>query len=374
MTQRTLLFSRGSWLGIVLAALTVVLTTSVIHANTVASIAQEKTPLPVAVADFVLTDGYSRRASFVGVARAGSDSAVGFEVGGTIREMPARVGTRVAEGDVLAVLDTDRRQAQLRAAEAELTRIQAELELAQLQKQRLEDLQAKGLASQQAFDEARLGEAALAATLQAVTARRDNAALEISKSSLRAAFDGIVAERLAQEGAVVNAGIPILRLVASDGYEAHVGIPVALGGRLNPGDQLTLRSREREFTAPLRAIRRDVDPTTLTVGAVFSIPSEHSINAGENLLLELEERIDVVGGWLPITALLEGDRGLWNVLVVVPEGDDYITVRESVEVLYSREQRVFVRGTLANGAQVIATGLQRLSPGVRVTPLPAESR
>jgi hypothetical protein len=87
--------------------------------------------------------------------------------------------------------------------------------------------------------------------------------------------------------------------------------------------------------------------------------------------MQFEERVTAPGGWLPLSALLEGDKGLWTVLVTREgESGTIITARESVEVIYNEGDRVYVRGTVANGAAVVASGVQRLSPGSPVEIVP----
>jgi hypothetical protein len=105
--------------------------------------------------------------------------------------------------------------------------------------------------------------------------------------------------------------------------------------------------------------------------AVLTIPEEYALRVGQTLALEFVERVKSEGGWLPITALLEGDKGLWTVLVTKENAEgDTVTARESVEVVHSEGDRVFVRGTVSNKANVIASGMQRLSPGSPVEIVP----
>jgi len=361
------LISRGSLIALVVAVAATAITTGLIRLNTRETVSTQSTPLPVATVKYRTVDHYRRQARLVGTVNAASDSAIGFEVAGTISRMPARVGTRVEEGDIVATLNVERRRAVLAAANAELTRIDAELELAKLQSQRLAELEAQGLAAKQNYDEARLTEKALRASLDAAEARLLSAQLDIEKSSLHAPYRGVVASRLAQEGTVVNAGTPVLRLVAASGYEAQIGVPAQLSAQLIEGNSYALELGEQRFLAPLRAVRADLDSSTLTVGAVFTLPENIRTVAGESVILALDESVTARGGWLPITALVEGDRGLWNILVTTYENGALIAQREAVEVIYVESQRVFVRGTLKDGAEVVATGLQRLSPGSTIT-------
>ena len=54
--------------------------------------------------------------------------------------------------------------------------------------------------------------------MAATQARLNSAELAIEKSTLRAPYDGVIAARLVEEGAAVNPGMPVLRLVANTGY------------------------------------------------------------------------------------------------------------------------------------------------------------
>jgi hypothetical protein len=89
---------------------------------------------------------------------------------------------------------------------------------------------------------------------------------------------------------------------------------------------------------------------------------------GETVTLELGEPVRETGGWLPVSALLEGRRGVWMVLRIESDGERTTAVREAVEVVELRGDQAFVRGTLPPGSSVIASGVHRISPGSQVTP------
>ena len=355
-------------LAVAVAVLFAVTATALIRANAQSNIAAERVPLPVTITRFEMTDGYTRKTNYIGTVRAGNDSAVGFEVGGTLETVPAREGLRVNAGEVLATLNSERRQTALNQAKARLDQALADRDLGQKRLARAEAVVARGLASQQSLDEAALSAAALEAGVVAARAALRNAQLEIEKSTLRAPYDAIVAERLLQPGAAVGVGTPVLRLVMTASREAYVGIPATRATDLIPGHQYTVRLRNQRFRAELQGLRNDVDPITLTVGAILALPADAPVTVGEPVVLELEETVPAEGGWLPLTALIEGHRGLWSVLTVARTSGAPTSVRESVEVIHVSDDRAFVRGTLANGAEVIATGLQRISPGAVIEP------
>ena len=363
---------KSAW-AIGLAVILTLSGTALIKANKVTTTSAEREPMPVAATTYREQPSYQREASYLGVIRAGSDSAVGFEVAGVLTSLTATEGMRVASGEVLAQLGTDRRQARLEAAMATYDRVVAERAQAEARAERIRQLVQDGSASQQDYDDARYAAQALAAAENTAAAQRQSARLELEKSTLRAPYAAVVAERLVQTGAVVAPGTPVLRLVTATGREAHVGVPADVARRLAPGQPYTLLLQGERITAQLRSIRGDLDPATLTVGAVFDLPNGADVAVGASAVLQIAESVSSAGGWLPITALLEASRGLWDVLTITADSNGKQRARrESVEILYTRGNEVFVRGTLTNEVLVVASGLQRISPGDLVEPVLSE--
>ncbi len=325
-----------------------------------------RAPTPVPVAQFTTQDSYRREVSFLGLVRAGRKSNVGFEVAGSLAQLEVTEGSTVSSGDVLARLDTAQLDARREAVAADLQQVTAELELARIKAKRQRDLQATGAVSEEAFDETRLRAQALAAQLESVRAQLRGIDINLEKSVLRAPYDGVVAQRLVDTGAVVNIGVPVLRLVAAGSREAHIGIAAEQTALLEPGQSYRLVLRGQTFEAPLRSIRPDVDPTTLTATAVFELPDAARGLDGEPVTLRVEETVASAGGWLPVSALLEGERGLWTVLRLESTEDGEVSVREAVEVLDVKGNLAYVRGSLAAGQRYITDGVHRIAPGTPV--------
>ena len=338
--------------------------TSLIKANKETTTSAERVPMPVAAVTYRQQPSFTRDANYLGVVRAGTDSVVGFEVAGVLTSLTATEGMRVAPGDVLAQLGTDRRQARLDAAAATLSRVMAERAQAEARAERIAALVEDGSASQQDYDDARFAAQALQAAENTAAAQKQSAQLELNKSTLKAPYNAVVAERLAQTGAVVAPGTPVLRLVTASGREAHIGVPSDVARRLQIGSTHTLLLQGQQVVARLRSVREDLDPATLTVGAVFDLPDDVTSVVGESAVLQVAVTVTSDGGWLPVTALLEASRGLWDVLTITPDEQGKPRAgRESVEILYTRGNEVFVRGTLPDNVAVVASGLQRISPG-----------
>lgn len=338
------------------------------HANAVDHGARAE-PMPVPVTTYSLQDNYQRQRRFLGLVEAGHRADLGFEAAGELAAVRVGEGETVSAGQVLATQDDRRLRAERAAVAADLATLEADLELAQLKARRLQDLQATGAASRDAHDETRLRATALAAQRDAATARLRRLDIELEKTRLLAPYAGVVAARYLDPGTITAPGTPVLRLIQTGGREAHVGVAPTLAERLEPGRDYTLRWRDQEVPATLRAVRPDVDPGTRAATAVFNLPAQSAALDGETVSLALPDTVASRGGWLPVSALLEGQRGIWNVLVVEPGDGGHITTRHVVEVLEIQGDKAFVYGTLADGQAVVADGLHRIAPGAAVTPL-----
>jgi RND family efflux transporter MFP subunit len=356
----------ASVLALAAALLIVAGLTAALHAHLGnAEEAAGRPPLPVTVTTFRGLAGYEREQRFLGVVQAATRSQVGFELPGTIAEILVREGDAVSAGTLLARLDTRSLQARRHAAAATVERVAAERELAAARSERQAPLATSGAISAQAYDDSRLAEKALTSALAAARAELRALDIDIEKSSLRAPYAARVGRQLRDTGAVTQPGAPVFSLVASSAREAHIGVAVEQAQHLETGAKYAVTWRDTSVEATLRAVRPDVDPVSMTTVAIFDLPPDVDAFDGEPVAVSLPRRVTSDGGWLPLSALLEGERGIWTVLRV----HDGSTAREAVEVLHVSGDRAFVRGTLRDGDRVIADGVHRIAPGTRVTPL-----
>lgn len=325
--------------------------------------------LPVATTEFEQVASYNEDRRFLGVTEAPRRTDLGFESAGLLDRVVVHEGSVVRAGQLLAQQDPRLLQSRRSAAAAELETLQADLELAHLKAQRQRDLQATGAVSREAFDETRLRAQALESQRKSVAAQLQRLDIELEKLALRAPYDGMVAALYIDPGAVVSPGTPILRLIQTGAREAHIGVPPELAASLVPGKVYSLQWRDQTLEAPLRAVRPDLDPVSRTAVTVFDLPEAVPALDGESITLQLQRHIPEPGGWLPVSALLEGQRGVWNVLALRERDSHWVTVREAVEVLELRGDRAYVRGTLTDGARIVADGLHRIAAGSAVQPL-----
>jgi HlyD family secretion protein len=203
---------------------------------------------------------------------------IGSELSGTIRGVNVDVNDEVKAGQVLAVLDTTRLEAQVLQAQSSLTSAEARVvqgeagmkearaNLARLQKVR--ELSGGKLPSQQDMDvaEAALaraeGEAAAArASVAQTRANLEAVRTDLDKAQIRSPINGVVLVRSVEPGQTVAASLQVATLftLAEDlkKMELHVSVDEADVGAVQVGQQATFTVDafpNRAFTAQITQV------------------------------------------------------------------------------------------------------------------------
>lgn len=294
--------------------------------------------------------------------------SLAFEPAGRVSAVSADRGDAVAQGDVLATLDTRRLESRLAEVAARSEEARASLALAQRQEEREAQLNQNNFASRTALDQARTDRLTLQARLAALAAERDSLTVDLDDSTLKAPFGGRVIERHVSVGSLVSSGTTAFDLIDVEQLEAHLGLPAALAAMFTPGEAVELMVNGEEVSGKVRARLPQVDSDSRTQTLVVSLETPDHAVPGD--LAELRYKITepANGYWVPLDSLQAADRGLWNVLVAEPlENDHYRVAQASVELLHSEGDQAFVRGTLASGMRLITGGTHRITPGQQVT-------
>lgn len=316
-------------------------------------------PVPVQTQTLQIVDGYEVARAFTGQVEALRQTDIAFEQPGSLLSVLVDEGDRVAEGQILAQLDTRSLMAQRDAQAAAKQALEAQAELARLTTERQGALAERGFSATQTFDQARLSLAALQAQIAQTDAAIAGIDISLDKAVIRAPFAGRIGARMADEGAMVGAGATVVTLLEDGAPQMRVGLPPALAADLRPGDRLEVRIGDRQIDGVLESLRPDLDPTTRTQMAILTLETTDAIY-GQTGVVSLQQNIAAQGAWMPLAALQEGTRGLWTVLTIQP---DETVGLEAVEVLYADAERAFVRGTFRDGTRIIDRGPHRVIPG-----------
>ena len=330
-------------------------------------------PIPVRVVRAELQETLSLAERYAGIAETRRASSLGFERGGRITAINADVGDEVKRGDVLAKLDTRALEAQLASARAQVSEAEAARTLAISTVERLRPLYAENLTPKQRLDEAEAALTQAEARIRAMEASAELIEVQIGLSRITAPFDGVITARMADEGTIASPSAPILRIAETGEVEFRFGLPATIAEDFSEDRTYTLTRENGEYVdVRLKARTGVVDAAGRTVEVVFANAGEVRVRSGEVVSLEFSSELNERGLWLPVTALNEASRGLWSVYVAEADQGGYRATPRLVEIVQAEEARAFVRGPISGGDRVILSGIQRLSPGMPVTPTEAD--
>ena len=164
------------------------------------------------------------RITLVGVVSARTETDLGFPMNGTVADRPVDVGDIIARGEVLAQLDTDDLDSDVRAAQAGVTVASAQLRAAQAAAERARSLSQQGVDSEAKLEDA-------LRVLASAQARSEQAAATLERAEdirgfavLRAPNDGVITQAYAEPSAVLTTGQPVVRLAETDGREITIDV------------------------------------------------------------------------------------------------------------------------------------------------------
>lgn len=316
--------------------------------------------LTVSTTNVSLSPSYQVKREYVGTIKAGQQANLGFELAGKVEAIQVDVGDTVTHGTPLIQLNTDLLHTELDQLNAQDKEVRAELNLVNANLKRQQSLKSKGFSADAEIDALTSEKGVLQANLVRLKAAIGATKLRIEKSTILAPYDGTIAQRHVSLGDVVNVGTPTLVLLATEGKEAFIGIPAAQLSRVTNLAKPTVRVDSKQYAVTLLNPGARVDTQSRSVGLRYQLPEGADVLEGQLAYLAFDETIQEQGYWVPLTALIDGLRGVWNVYVV---GENNQVERRSVNVLYANSERAFISGAVDDGEAIIASGLHRVVPG-----------
>lgn len=318
---------------------------------------------PVAVLPIKLQDGYDSWRSYTGRGISARTSAMAFELAGTIEAVAVDLGSEVKKGDVLASLDTDRLILQKNQLLAEQQELAASLELAEQTLTRIQKTFDSGHTSAQRLDESRANVQMTKARTAQIASALSTVDLNITRSALRAPFDGTITARMMDEGGVVDQGSAVIQIAETGQMEAEIGMSASDARALRAGGSYQLYDAfRRPVKGDYRSIVSVMTGSTRTVKAVFNL-APGAVLDGELVHLRVPQYHLMQGAWVPVRAMSADVRGLWRVYKIVQVGGKSKVTYENVQLLYTDGQRAYVTGSISGGDTIVAGGVDRLAAG-----------
>ena len=301
------------------------------------------------------------------------DASIHGQVSGYVREWRADIGALVHKGDILAVIDTPELDDRISAAQGELEKANANLQLAKVTAGRWEELRASSAVSQQAADEKHSDLSAKTAELSAEQANVDRLKALKAFSNIVAPFDGVVTARNVDVGSLVRDGgspAPLFSVADIHKMRIYVRAPQPYAADMKQGVKATFELPEypnRKSDAKIDATSHAIDKKsrTLLVELIADNPKgELSPGAFTRVHFEIAGDTNVMT--LPANALLFREDGA-SVAIV---GADGRVALKKVQISRDFGNDLEISGGLDPEVRIIANPPDSLAEGelVRVVP------
>lgn len=176
-----------------------------------------------------------------GTSKAGSEANLSFKVGGTINEITATVGSRIASGDLIARLDKTSFELQVEKSRASLAQAEAENRKADANNQRIRDLYENNNVSRENLDSARAAAESAGAQVRSAQKSLELAKLELDYTGIKATDACSVAAVSVEVNENVQAGESVVSLNCGDINEVYVPVPESLIASITQGLQAKIR-------------------------------------------------------------------------------------------------------------------------------------
>ncbi len=288
-----------------------------------------------------------------------NDARISGEVGGTLAWI-AEPGVVVKRGETIARLDPERLSA---CAARQRGRPEASRGTAPAARTRSAcGCQTLGnVVSQSQLDEALSRERMAEQDVEQARVARDRARLDLNRATVRAPFNGIVAERLQQAGEFVANGAPLLRLVNDQELEVVARAPLGTADTVVAGSDASLVEGDRKLTGKVRAVIPVGDDRSRMVELRIAL-ADRAWRVGTPVRVEIAPRKLRAVVTVPRDAVILR-QGASYVMRVRP---DNTAERVAVNLGPGRENQVQIDGLLQAGDRVIIRGGERLESGQAV--------
>jgi len=308
-------------------------------------------------------------------------------VAGIVLKRVYTEGTDVKQGQVLFRIDPAPLASALHAQQAALARARADATNAALTAKRYTELRGKGLISQQDLDTALAAERTTAAAVKQAQANVESARLDLGYATVTAPIAGRAGRALVTEGALVGQGEATELTTVEQIDPIYVNFSQSVM-QMQSLRQAVTQGQDiptRESKAKVEVILPDgtiyphqgsmdfsdlaVDPGTgaVSLRAVLSNP-ERRLLPGMFVSLRLTVGHLDNAFLLPQAVVQRDDAGAY---VLVVGGDGKVEQRR-IETHGMTRTDWIITGKLADGDQVIVSGIQKVKPGATAKAVPAE--
>jgi membrane fusion protein, multidrug efflux system len=304
---------------------------------------------------------------FAGEVRPRVESRLGFRVAGKIIRRQAELGQRVQAGQVLAQLDARDYQLAAQAASAQVAAASTNRDLAAADFKRYAALRDQNFISGAELERRE-------ANLKAAQAQLDQAKAQLASQGNQAAYanlvadvSGVVTAVEAEPGQVVTAGAPVVRIAQDGPRDVVFSVPEDKIAAIKPGSDVSVRvwADSTALAGKVREVGASADPVTRTyaVKVALDAGAKPALGATVYVTPQALSHAGMPVIKLPTSALRKDGQGT---AVWVLDKSTMTLASQPVQVASADGNEAVISAGLQPGMLVVSAGVHVLSHGQKV--------
>ncbi|NRB62084.1 MAG: efflux RND transporter periplasmic adaptor subunit [Saprospiraceae bacterium] len=347
-----------------------------------------------------LTVGNSQQVgqlTYTGLAKAQQVARLSFKVGGTVSQIPIKVGDRVRKGQLLALLDATDYQvsynqslanvqsakSQIESAQAQLENARANFLNAQSNYNRFEKLYETNSISLSDFEQAKSNYLSAEASLKAAETQVQaaiagekssesmarSASNQINYTRIEAPFAGIISSINIEPNEIVGQGNPIIELNSIGNPDVEIGVSENAIATITNDQQVEVRFNsipEKTFSGTVHEIGFSSAGTTFPV-TIRLAESENRIRPGmpasATFSFNDQDKLQLI---VPPGAVAKDVSGHFVYLIQEESQNQFVCKKQNVTIGRLRDAGFEILDGLSPGNKIASAGLDLLYDGMRV--------
>lgn len=326
-------------------------------------------PEPVRAVRVMTVGGESHEATheYAAEIKPRTESRLGFRVAGKITRRQAEVGQRVKAGQLLAELDPVDYKLANNAARAQVSAAQTNRDLAAADYKRYKDLRDQNFISSAELDRRDAALKAAQAQLEQAQAQQTAQGNQAAYSSLMADVAGVVTAVEAEPGQVVSAGAPVVRIAADGVRDVVFSVPEDRLSGIKNGLPVEIKvwASQTRLAGKVREVGASADQQTRTFTVKVAVDGGRDLPLGSTVYV-----VPQTGGAnvqtikLPTSALKQEGQAT---AVWVLDKSSMTVKSQIVEIATADGNKAVIASGLRFGDVVVVAGVHVLSPGQKVS-------
>ncbi len=303
---------------------------------------------------------------FTGTTQPIDQTIVKSRVAGRLADVMVREGDRVTAGQVIARFETTELQAKVNERQSALEAARADARWTARDRNDKETLANRNIVSQSAADQARATAENRASMVAVAEAQLEVARKNLADADVRAPFDGVIGERIANQGESLPIDGKIVALLDTSRVEIMAQMPAADVVRMKVDQAATVTLEgfgDRTFDGKITRISPTTQAGSRSIPVYVEVTDRHDalrgglFASGSVMVQEKSHALAV-----PAPAMRKDDHG--DYVLAVENGE---LVRKPVGAVrtWSRGELVEVKG-LESGLTIVSAPLPGLTAGQKV--------